>query len=305
MLPILAALAVSSAVFAQSSQDGPQSESHAGHAQSAEVHEGAPPPEPPPPPPPPPPIEPAALPEGMTLDEALEYAQRRKPEDFPDPIMDHTLRAFVLFEQLEYRVDTGSGPGRLGWENQGWIGYDFDKFWWKNEGEAIFDGPDGGESETDLLYSRMIAPFWNLQLGAQYANEWTTDDYDDRWSGVIAVQGLAPYKFELDNSLYISERGDFTFELEAEYDIRITQRLVLQPRAEVGLSFQDVPERMLGEGLTDANLDLRLRYEIKREFAPYIGVRYRTLIGETANIAEAAGEDSDQLYFLAGLRFTF
>ncbi len=183
---------------------------------------------------------------------------------------------FTLFEQLEYRFATDDRRDRLGWDAQGWMGGDFNKFWWKNEGEALFDGADEGETETDLLYSRLITPFWNFQLGAQYANEWQPDNYEDRWSGVIALEGLAPYKFELDNSLYISEHGDLTFALEAEYDIRITQRLVLQPRAELSFAFQDIPERELGAGMTDVTLDLRLRYEIKREFAPYIGVRYQT-----------------------------
>jgi copper resistance protein B len=293
---LITALAASHVVIAQSNQGVSDLERHQTHQHSAEAHEDASQP---------PPVKPAALPEGKTLNDVLEYAERGKPDDFPDPIMDRKVRAFLLFEQLEYRSDPDSGPNQLGWENQGWVGYDFDKFWWKNEGEAAFDGPDEGETETDFLYSRLITPFWSLQFGAQYANEWSHGEYSDRWSGVIALQGLAPYKFEFDNSLYISEEGDATFEVEVEYDLRLTQRLVLQPRAEVGLSFQDVPERMLGEGLTDANLDLRLRYEIKREFAPYMGVRYRTLIGETANIAESAGEDADQFYFLAGVRFAF
>ena len=119
------------------------------------------------------------------------------------------------------------------------------------------------------------------------------------------MQGLAPYKFELDNSLYLSEDGDFTFAFEAEYSIRITQRLVLQPRAELGFAFQDVPERDLAAGMTNAKLDLRLRHEVEREFAPYIGVRYQTLLGQTDNAAEAVGEDSEQLFGLAGVRFAF
>ena len=185
------------------------------------------------------------------------------------------------------------------------MGGDFDRFWWKNEGEAVFDGPHKGETETDLLYSRLITPFWSAQVGAQYANEWNQDDYDDRWSGVISLQGLAPYKFEFDNALYISEHGDVTLGIEAEYDLRITQRLVLQPLGQMGFAFQDVEERHLGAGITDIKLDLRLRYEIKRELAPYIGVRYQALLGETRNIAEADGEDTEQLFLLAGLRFAF
>ena len=247
-----------------------------------------------------------AIPAGMTLDEVLEYAESPPPGNFPDPVPDDKLYAFTLFDQLEYRAATDNeAADRLGWDAQGWIGGDFNKFWWKNEGEAAFDGPDEGETETDLLYARLITPFWYAQVGAQYANEWTQDDYEDRWSGVIALQGLAPYKFEFDNSLYISEDGDVTFVTEIEYDLRITQRLVLQPRSEVGFAFQDVAERRLGAGMTDITLDLRLRYEIKREFAPYIGIRYQSLVGETDNIAEADGEDTEQLFFLAGLRFAF
>jgi copper resistance protein B len=247
-----------------------------------------------------------AIPAGMTLEEVFHFAESPPTSNFPELEPHDTLNVFTLFEQLEYRVATDDETAdHLGWEAQGWIGGDFNKFRWKNEGTAVFDGPDEGGSETDLLYSRLITPFWDFQVGVQYANEWRNDDYDDRWSGVIALQGLAPYKFELDHSLYISEDGDVTFEIEAEYDLRITQRLVLQPRAEMGFAFQDIPERSLGAGMTDVKLDLRLRYEIKREFAPYFGVRSQFLVGETDSIAEASGEDSEPLFFLAGFRFAF
>ena len=139
------------------------------------------------------------------------------------------------------------------------------------------------------------------QLGWEVQG-WIGGDYEDRWSGVIALQGLAPYKVELDNSLYISEEGDVTLAIEAEHDLRITQRLVLQPRAEIGFAFQNIPERSLGAGMTDVKLDLRLRYEIKREFSAYFGVRSQFLVGDTDRIAEANGEDSEQLYLMAGLR---
>jgi copper resistance protein B len=241
----------------------------------------------------------------MTLDEVLDRAESTPPAGYPDVVPDDRSYLFTLVEQFEYRVADDSTPDHLGWEAQGWVGGDFNKFWWKNEGEAVFEGPDEGETETDLLYSRLITPFWNFQIGVQYANEWGTHGYGDRWSGVAALQGLAPYKFELDNALYVSEDGDVTLEIEGEYDIRVTQRLVLQPRAELGFSFQDISERDLGAGMTDANLDLRLRYEIEREFAPYIGIRYGFLVGGTRNIADSAGRDTEQLYFLAGVRFAF
>ncbi|GAB6193227.1 copper resistance protein B [Desulfocastanea catecholica] len=250
-------------------------------------------------------IEPA-IPAGMTLEELFDFAESSPPGDFPEPLADDKVYVFTLFEKLEYRVATDNETAdQLGWEAQGWIGGDFNKFCWKNEGETLFDGPDEGETETDLLYSRLIRPFWDFQVGVQYANDWHRDAYEDRWSGVIAMQGLAPYKFELDNSLYISEDGDVTIAIEAEYDLRITQRLVFQPRAEMGFAFQDIPERNLGAGMTDVKLDLRLRYEIKREVAPYIGIRSQFLVGETDNIAEARGEDAEQFFLLAGLRLAF
>lgn len=283
-------------VWAQQASKVPTAADHPSHIESAQQHDQTVPT---------PAYNKPALPEGLTLDQVFDYAQSPPPVDYPQTVSDDRSYVFTLFDQLEYRVADDDADDHLGWEVQGWIGEDFNKFWWKHEGQAVFDGPDEGETETDLLFSRLITPFWNFQGGAQYANEWNTDDYEDRWSVAIALQGLAPYKFELDNSLYISEDGDVTFAFEAEYSIRITQRLVLQPRAELGFAFQDIPERDLAAGMTDAKLDLRLRYEIKREFAPYIGVRYQSLVGETDNIARATGVDTDHLFFLAGLRFAF
>ncbi len=244
------------------------------------------------------------LPEGKTLDEVLEYSANPPPAHFPAPVMDDHAYVFTLIEQFEYRVAEGGGTDHLGWEAQGWVGGDFQKFWWKSEGEAVFRGSDEGESEFDFLYSRLFTPFWNLQAGIQYANEWG-GSYEDRWSAVVAVQGLAPYKFEFDSSLYLSENGDLTFTAEAEYDIRVTQRLVLQPRGTISVSAQDIPERGIGAGFTDLKLDLRLRYEVRRELAPYLVVRYTTTLGETRDIVEATGENTGHWYFGGGVRFAF
>lgn len=272
-----ASLLITGSIVAEAMSDLPSTADRPSHQVSAREHRDAMTPE----------VESPALPEGMTLDEVLDYAAGPPPEHYPAPLSDDKLYMFTLIEQLEYRIADDSTRDRLGWEAQGWIGGDTNKFWWKNEGEAVFESKDEGETETDLLYSRLISPFWNLQIGAQYANEWSSDEYEDRWSGVIALQGLAPYKFELDNSLYISEDGDVTYELEAEYNVYMTQRLILQPRTELGVAAQDIPSRELGAGITDISLDLRLRYEIKREFAPYIGIRYQSLLGETMDIADS------------------
>ena len=290
-----AVLVFAALTFAQDKSNMPSTASGLTHLESARQHEGTPPPN----------IETPPLPSGMTLEDVLSYAASSPPENFPATIPDDRLYMFTFIDQLEYRISDDSTRDRLGWDAQGWIGGDYNKFWWKSEGESIFESNDEGETETDLLYSRLITPFWNFQVGAQYANEWSRHEYDDRWSGVIGLQGLAPYKFELDNALYISEDGDVTYALEAEYNVYITQRLILQPRTEVGVAAQDIPSRNLGAGITDINLDLRLRCEIKREFAPYIGIRYQSLIGETMDIADSMGNETEQLYFLAGLRLAF
>ena len=250
-------------------------------------------------------VEAPALPPDMTLDEVLDRAASPPPEHYPHPVPDTRTHVFTLIEQLAWRSPTGGARDHLGWEAQGWIGGDFDRFWWKSEGEAVFEGSDEGEVETDLLYSRLITPFWDAQVGVQYAGGWSDTGYEDRWSGAIALQGLVPYRFELDSSLYVSEDGDVTLELEAEYDLRITQRLVLQPLFGLGLAAQDVPARSLGAGVTDGMIDARLRYELRREFAPYLGLRHTFALGETANIAEAAGEDPSRTMWLAGLRLAF
>lgn len=272
----------------------PSSEGHETHRESAQRHDG-----------PAPPVADPALPPGMTLAETLERAASEPPEDFPDPIIDDAVYAFLLVEQMEYRVPDDSSHEHVGWELQGWVGRDIDKFWWKQEGEWTPED-ESGESETDLLYSRLITPFWSVQAGLRYANEWRDaegegDDYEDLVSGVLALQGLAPYMFEIDTSLAVSEDGDASLDFEAEYDLRLTQRLVLQPRLETALHFQDVPERELEAGVNDVTLDLRLRYEFSRRFAPYLGLRTQQLIGERRSQAE----DEEEILALIGLRWAW
>lgn len=249
-------------------------------------------------------LPPPQLPEGKTLDDVLDEAMRRPMSEMDGIMSDDALRAFFKFEQLEYRM-ADTGRDHFGWHGDGWVGYELDKFVIKTEGEVTFDGADEGESETDVLYSRLLTPFWQGQVGLQYANGWSPGDYDDRFSGVVAVAGTLPWMIETDFSLYLSDQAHVTAELELEYDIRITQKLVLQPRAELAFAFQDVDDRNLGAGLTTADLDLRLRYEITRKLAPYIGVRYHILAGETRGLTRSAGGDVQQVMFLTGVQLAF
>ena len=156
---------------------------------------------------------------------------------------------------------------------------------------------DTDDAEIQALYSRAIAPFWDVQAGLRYDIE-----PDGVAHGVVALNGLAPYWFEVDASAFLSERGDLTARVEAEYELLLTQRLILQPRIEANLSAQDIPERETGSGLNSIDAGLRLRYEIKREFAPYIGVEWQSAFGDTRDLINAAGGDGDEVVFLVGLR---
>lgn len=209
-----------------------------------------------------------------------------------------SLYSSVLIEQFEYR--SGDGDETFVWDAQAWLGSDDNKAWFKTEGEKPV-GESLDEAETQLLYSRRISDFFDAQVGARY--DFKPDP--ERAYGVVGVQGLAPMFFEIDTAAFISEEGDLSARFEAEYDLLITQRLVLQPLLEVNLAADDVEELGIGRGLNDVELGLRLRYEIVREIAPYIGVNWNHLFGQTADFARADGHDDETLSFVAGVRMWF
>lgn len=204
----------------------------------------------------------------------------------------------VLVEQLEYRFQDGKNV--MAWDAQAWYGGDYEKVRLKTEG--AFKPGDGVEgAEVQVLYSRLVGYYWDLQAGIRH----DVRPEPSRSYGVVGLQGLAPGYFELDLNGFVSDEGDFSARLKAEYDLLITQRLILQPKAEINLAAQDVPELGIGQGLNDIELGLRLRYEFAREFAPYIGVTWHRKLGETANLARREGEDVDEVAVLAGVRFWF
>ncbi|MBL8552215.1 MAG: copper resistance protein B [Hyphomonadaceae bacterium] len=193
----------------------------------------------------------------------------------------------------------GDDETRFHWEGEGWIGGDINRFVLKTEGEA---GEDDVESaEVQALYSRAIGPYFDLQAGVRYDIE----PSPHRAYAVLGFEGVAPYWFETTGALFVSDQGEVSARLEGSYDARLTQRLILQPRAEINVSADDVAERAMGSGLTDVELGLRLRYDITRNVSPYIGVSYETKLGDTADYARAAGEDESDARFVAGVRARF
>lgn len=205
---------------------------------------------------------------------------------------------FVMADRLEIQSSDNEDTGL--WDIQGWYGGDTDKLWIKTEGDYSLDDSEIEDAEVQALWSHAVSTYFDLQTGIRYDFE-----PDGLAHGVIGVQGLAPYWFEVDAAAFVSEKGDVTARIEAEYDMLLTQRLVLQPRLELELSAQDIPERAIGSGATGLDAGLRLRYEIKREFAPYIGVEWQNSFGETANFIDAGGGETDQTVFVLGLRTWF
>ncbi|TIX50268.1 copper resistance protein B [Alteraurantiacibacter aquimixticola] len=203
----------------------------------------------------------------------------------------------LMVERLEARL--GDEDAVL-WDLQGFWGGDVNRFVFKSEGEGELDLGHVEDAEVQALWSHAIGPFFDLQAGARLDLEPET-----RSHLVLGLQGLAPYMWHVDAAAFLSDRGDLTARVEAEYDQKITQSLILQPRVEIEASAQDIPERDIGAGLTSLAAGLRLRYEIAREFAPYVGVEWEGRLGQTRDIARANGEDPSATSVLVGLRAWF
>jgi copper resistance protein B len=206
-----------------------------------------------------------------------------------------------MTDRLEfYNID--GGPIVL--DAQGYIGKDLQKLWFEAEGEALTAETEG-EVELEALYGKAISAYFDARAGLRYDIAYNADDTRSRGFAVIGIQGLAPYLFEVDGNIFVSEAGDVSAEAEAEYDFPITQRLWGQPRLETSVAVQEVEEWGVGNGFNDVQLGFRLRYEIEREFAPYVGISWNRKLGETADFTRAEGGDASTFGLVAGLRTWF
>lgn len=205
----------------------------------------------------------------------------------------------VIVDRLE--AGFGDDGESYLWDVQGWTGGDINRFWWKSEGEGDFGG-ELEEAEVQALYSRAVTPFWDVQAGVRQDFR---PDGEHTTHLVLGLQGLAPHWWEIDAAAFLSTEGDLTARVEAEYDQRITQRLILQPRLEIDVSASDIPELEIGSGLSSVEAGLRLRYEFRKEFAPYVGVEWSRAFGDTADYIEARGGEADDTRFVIGLKAWF
>ncbi|MGQ4659335.1 copper resistance protein B [Lysobacter sp. F6437] len=220
---------------------------------------------------------------------------------FPDvaghQVHDNSAHSFWLLDRLEtWDADTGTGAG---WEAMAWVGTDIDRLWLRSEGERV----DGTTESADIevLYGRAIAPWWDLVAGVRH----DFGEGPSKTFAAIGVQGLSPYMFEVGATAYVGESGQTAARLEVEYETLFTNRLILQSMAEAELHGKDDERRGIGSGLGTVEVGLRLRYEVTRQFAPYIGVVHERAYGKTADLRRAVGEDPDDSRIVAGVRLWF
>ena len=221
-----------------------------------------------------------------------------------DPVAPrHDMRwgrtTFVLSEVLEFAPRGVERP--LLYDLVAWTGGASRRLWAKADG-AVGTRAGGTHGEYQLLYGRLISPFFDFQIGVRADLLSEGDRSASRFGAVVGLQGLAPGWFELEPSLFISTDGDVTLDLTGSTDLYFTQRLVLQPRLEASAGRKDATEFGIGAGLRNASLALRARYEVQRGFAPYVGVLWERRFGATADFARSAGGVEREVVLVAGLR---
>ena len=236
--------------------------------------------------------DPHAYSAGTTLTEgpyALEGNERLTLAD------EHPFYA-LLGDRLEYNEQANAGVFDL----QAWYGTTFDRLVIKTEGD--FSEGSIEENQTDILWGHAVSAYWDTQAGVRL--DYNKEGENRQWLA-FGLQGLAPYWFEIDMTAYVGERGNTAFTLEAEYELLLTQKLIIQPRAEITLYGKNDKQNDLGSGLSSSAIGFRVRYEFTRQFAPYIGVEWSNKFGNTADYATSSGQSSNNTAFVTGIKFWF
>jgi copper resistance protein B len=215
---------------------------------------------------------------------------------FGAPVQDEHIYYHLLFDEFEGRFGADNS---FRWEGEAWAGTDENRLWLKTEGEQTGNRLEDGEQE--IFYDRPITTFFDIQAGIRS----DVDSRTGRTWAALGIEGLAPMFFQTSATGYVDDKGRLAAKLEGSYDLLLTQRLILQPQAELNFYSRDDPARRLGSGLSDIDLGLRLRYEILRKFAPYVGFTFENKFGDTATFARADGERRAELRLATGIRIWF
>lgn len=249
-------------------------------------------------------------PYGSETDSLEETLARRPPEpsglypgqDWPPPVEDNMKHYFFLADVLEYRP--AGNESDTFWDIESWYGGDFNRLWFKSEGTKSTEKSDY-DLDFQLLYGRFIKKYYDFQIGLRGEAREFLNRNILRGHAVIGIEGVVPYRFTVEPLLFISQDGDISFRFTATRDMLLTQKLILEARFETKIALQEVERFAVGSGLNEIEVGLRLRYEIRREFAPYIGVAYDQSFFGTRELIRAEGSDPSQVRFVAGVRLWF
>lgn len=227
--------------------------------------------------------------------------------EWPSPVNDQENHLFTLIDVLEYRPSTGAGQSRddYRWDIEGWYGGDYHRLWFKSEGQRDTAFKADYDVDFQLLYGRFLRKYYDLQIGPRVETQIFRGRNVTRGLGVIGIQGLVPYNYELEAALFIDQNGKVSGRLSFAKDFLLTQRLILQGRFETNVAAQRVERFTTGSGLNNLEFGARLRYEIRREFAPYVGISLDRSFGETATLVREEGGNPSQIRFITGVRIWF
>jgi copper resistance protein B len=240
---------------------------------------------------------------GPSATQAVTRSKFSPPDDWPAPVNDQENRLFTLVDILEYRPKTGAGQGTSSyrWDVEGWYGGDYNRLWFKSEGQNNSAFKAGYDVDFQLLYGRFIQKYYDIQIGGRVETQSFQGRGVTRGLGVIGIEGLVPYDYNFEAALFIAQNGAVSARLSFTKDLLLTQRLILQGRFETNAAIQEVEEFTTGSGLNNLEFGTRLRYEIRRWFAPYVGLSLDKSFGETASFVREDGGDATQIRFAVGV----
>ena len=225
------------------------------------------------------------------------------PGNWPAPVNDQENRLFTLFDVLDYRPSSGGGHAKddYRWDIEGWYGEDYNRLWFKSEGQRDTAFKADYDVDFQLLYGRFIQKYYDLQIGGRIETQSFRGGNVTRGQTVIGIEGLVPYNYEVESALFIDQNGAVSARLSLTKDLLLTQQVILQNRLEINAAVQRVEEFTTGSGLNNLEFGARLRYEVRREFAPYVGISLDRSFGETATLVRQEGGDPSQIRFVVGV----
>lgn len=234
----------------------------------------------------------------IILTSSISYAESKS--DWPSPVIDTENFGLLLFDLLEYK--SAGNDSSLDWDIVGWRGGDKNRLWVKSEGSSGLSTSRSGDADLQLLYGRLITAFFDAQIGARVEQTWGDRQNASRVSAVLGLEGLSLYMFEFEAALFASDAGQISARISASKDFLFTQKTIAQLRVETDGAAKRSDKFETGSSINDLSLGLRLRYEIKREIAPYVGVSWSNLYGETADFRKRSGGEISELNAVAGIR---